>query len=368
MLKRLLADPRVSRDPRQHWPAWQRGEHRGTWIEAWVGPVNMLTSYGPEHRRLRKLMSPAFTARRTEAMRPRVEHLTGELLDALARTPPGEPVDLRAAYAFPLPMRVVCELFGVPEESRAELSDLVERIMNTGATPEEATRTMADVERTFSALIERKRNEPGDDLASALVSTRDEDGDRLTEPELLATLLLLLSAGHETTVNLIGNAVHALLTHPEQLRKVRTGEVTWADVVEETLRWAPSVAYMPLRYAVEDIELEGRGGVTIRKGDPILAAFAAAGRDPLQHGPAAAGFDPARPGPEHLSFGHGVHFCLGAPLARMEALTALPALFDRFPDLRLAVAPADIEHVGSFVANGHSTLPVLLSAAPGGPG
>lgn len=362
-----MADPRVSRDPRSHWPAWQRGEYHDSWIQPWIAPVNMLTSYGPEHRRLRKLMSPAFTGRRTEAMRPEVERITDTLLDELARTPPGESVDLRAVYAFPLPMLVICGLFGIPEETRPALSDLVERIMNTNTTPAEATRTMQDIASIFTDLIAHKREQPGDDLATMLVSTRDDDGDRLTEVELQATLLLLLSAGHETTVNLIGNAVHALLTHPDQLKLVRDGEVSWDDVIEETLRWAPSVNSIPLRYAVEDIEINGGEGAadgrgrTIRQGEPILATFGAAGRDPLKHGPDAAVFDLRRKDREHLAFGHGVHFCLGAPLARIEARTALPRLFARFPDLRLAVPAGEIESVPSFIANGHATLPVRLT-------
>ncbi|MFG3252120.1 cytochrome P450 [Streptomyces sp. NPDC048172] len=366
LLKKLLADPRVSRDPRQHWPAWQRGEHHDSWIQPWTAPVNMLTSYGVEHRRLRKLVAPAFTGRRTEAMREEVERITAAMLDALAEVPPGETVDLRTAYAFPLPMLVICGLFGIPEESRSGLSDLVERIMDTTTTPEEADRTMRDIASVFDGLIAHKREHPGDDLATMLVSTRDEDGDRLTEAELRATLLLLMSAGHETTVNLIGNAVHALLTHPDQLALVRNGEVPWEDVIEETLRWAPSVSSIPLRYATEDIELTGGGGtrrLTIRKGEPILATFGAVGRDPRRHGPDAAVFDIRREDPEHLAFGHGVHFCLGAPLARIEARTALPALFARFPDLALAVPPGEIAHLPSFIANGHASLPVRLTPA-----
>ncbi|ALC18441.1 cytochrome P450 [Streptomyces pristinaespiralis] len=363
LLKTLLTDDRVSKDPRRHWPAWQRGEHHDTWIRTWVGVHNMDTAYGPEHRRLRKLVAPTFTGRRTRAMLPRVRHAADRLLDALADTAPGDIVDLRAAYAHPLPMQVICDLFGVPETSRPRLARLMARAMDTTLTPDEAEQTVHEVDDALTALVAHRRSHPGDDLTSALVAARDDDGSHLSERELLDTLLLVIGAGNETTVNLIGNAVHALLTHPDQLRLVLDGTVSWHDAIEETLRWAPSVANVPLRYAVEDIALPG--GPTIRKGEAILAAYAAAGRDPDRHGPTADRFDITRPGrgaAEHLAFGHGVHFCPGAPLARTEAAVALPALFDRFPGIHLAAAPGGPAPTEGFIAYGHHTLPVRLTA------
>ncbi|TGB08644.1 cytochrome P450 [Streptomyces sp. MZ04] len=364
VLKSLLADDRVSKDPNQHWPAWIGGEFRETWVNSWVGVTNMFTAYGTNHRRLRKLVSPAFTKRRTDALRPRIEELTAGLLDAMAEA--ADPaVDLRAAYAHPLPMQVICELFGLPEHRQADTARLVESIMDTTATPEQAAATWQEVHQLLAGLVALKRAEPGDDMTSVLIATRDEEGSALTETELIDTLLLVIGAGHETTVSLIGNAVHALLSHPEQLERVLGGEVPWSDAIEETLRFAPSIANLPLRYAVSDIELPD--GSVIPRGDAILAAYGAAGRDPLRHGPTAGRFDITRTDKEHLAFGHGVHYCVGAPPARLEAAVALPALFARFPGLRLDAGGALPQE--SFIGDGFAALPVRLKqAAPSATG
>jgi cytochrome P450 len=367
VLRRLLTDPRVSKDPRQHWPLWIDGAISPEWpLFTWVAVRNMFTASGGDHRRLRLLVSKAFTARRTAALRPRVEQLAGGLLDRLdAAGGGGEPVDLREEFCYPLPIQVISELFGLPEERSADLRELVDSIFHTSADPEEVTGNYARLYAVMSELVAAKREFPGDDLTSGLIAARDdEDGGRLSEQELLDTLVLMISAGHETTVNLIDNAVHALLTHPEQLAHVRAGRASWDDVVEETLRVEAPVANLPLRYAVEDLdlgELGGPQGTVIGKGEAILAAYAAAGRSPEQYGPDAGRFDVTRPDKEHLAFGHGVHHCLGAPLGRLEARIALPALFERFPDLELAVTPDELLPVDSFISNGHRSLPVRLS-------
>ncbi|GDY31714.1 cytochrome P450 family protein [Gandjariella thermophila] len=361
LLRRLLSDPRVSKDARQHWPQLINGEVNEEWpLHLWVSVQNMFTAYGAEHRRLRGLVSSAFTARRVAALRPQVERITADLLDALAAAPEG-PVDLREGFAYPLPIEVICQLLGIPDDARPGLRRTVDVVFNTTITPEEAQANQVEMYAILDNLVATKRAAPGDDMTSDLIAARDaDDGSRLTESEMVDTLILLISAGHETTVNLLDQAITALLTHPDQLDLVRTGRVSWDDVIEEALRWQAPVAHLPLRYAVEDIEIDG---FRIGKGEAILAGYAAAGRDPDLHGADADTFDLTRANKNHLSFGHGAHYCLGAPLARLEAAVALPALFDRFPDMALAVPEAELSHIDSFISNGHRVLPVTLRAA-----
>lgn len=361
LLRRLLTSPDVSKDARQHWPRF--AEVGGTWpLALWVSVKNMFTAYGSEHRRLRRLVAPAFAPRRVAALAGTIEAIVSGLLDDLAATAPGEPVDLRERFAYPLPIQVISHLMGLPPDQREGFRSVVDGVFATTLTPEESAANTARLYAVLDRLIAAKRAAPGEDMTSLLIAARDEEGEEsaLSDEELRDTLLLMVSAGYETTVNLIDQAVTALLTHPDQLAQVRAGRAGWADVVEETLRLKPAIKHLPLRFAVRDIPLPD--GQVIAAGEAILASYAAANRHPGRHGDSTGVFDLTRtaPGPEHLAFGHGAHYCLGAPLARLEAVTALRALFARFPDVELAVSVAELELVPSLITYGHKDLPVRL--------
>lgn len=358
--RRALSDPRFSKDPRRHWTAFANGEIGDDFpLIGWVMMDNLTTAYGEDHGRLRRLTAGAFTRHRVNAMRPAVEKIVADLLDDLALSAPDGPVDLKGRFARPLASRVICDLFGVPEDFRAQVLRGGEMNLDTTLTPEEAAANVEAWHREMHEFVESKRRAPGDDLTSDLIAVRDGDGSRLSDSELVGTLHLLLAAGAEPPSNLIAKAVVALLTHPEQRRMLEDGRVSWTDVIEETLRAEAPVAHLPFRFTVEDVEI---GGVTIPKGEPVLIGFAGVGRDPAVHGEDAARFDATRRDKTHLSFGMGPHRCIGAPLALLEAEIALPALFERFPEMALAVPPEDLEPEVTFIMNGHQAVPVYLTA------
>ena len=330
--------------------------------EGLPGPVlarHMLTVDPPDHTRLRRLVSAAFSVRRIERLRPHVQAIIDGLLDDIAAAGPDARVDLVAAFAFPLPFTVICELLGVPEPDRAPLGTALKTLLAPTPTDEAYARAKAasdDVVRMLGALVDGKQREPGDDLVSGLIAARDGDA-RLDQRELLSTIFQLMVAGHDTTTSLIGNGMVALFRHPDQLAALRADPSGLPNAIEEMLRYDAPVPHATFRYAVEPIEL---GGVTIPAGAQVIINLAAADHDEKQY-ECAEDLDLHRTDTRHLAFGHGIHFCLGAPLARMEGQLAFGTLLRRFPELRLAVPDGDLRwgHGDGLVLCGLSELPVI---------
>ncbi len=358
--KQALSDQRFSKDARQHWAAFANGEINPQFpLIGWALMENMNTAYGSAHSRLRRPVAKAFTPRRVETMRPAIDKTVARLLDDLAATPRGTVVDLKVGFAHPLASEVMFELIGVPYAARETILRGGEAQIDTTRTGEEIAAIVGEVMREMAALVEAKRRTPGDDLTSDLIAAQAEEDSGLGDAEMIGTLLLLLGTGTEPVTNLVTNAILAVLAHPDQRRLIDAGQASWADAIEETLRTEAPVAHLPFRFPVEDVEL---GDVTIPAGDPVLMNFAAMGRDPAVHGASADEFDITRPNKDHLSFGHGIHGCMGMRLARLETETAVPALFERFPDIALAVPAAEIGPQNTFIMNGRGELPVILTA------
>ncbi|MET8243810.1 cytochrome P450 [Streptomyces sp. NPDC005202] len=335
-----LADPRLAKDV---------GRVGVTLLEERVIGKHLLIADPPQHTRLRSLVSRAFTARRVEALRPRIQEITDELLDAML---PRGRADLVAAFAYPLPITVICELLGVPEIDRAAFREMSTEVVapTSGESEQHAFDRLGAY---LTELIEDKRCAgPADDLLSALIRTTAEDGDRLSGNELRGMAFLLLVAGHETTVNLITNGVHALLTHPDQLAALRADFGLVDRAVEEMLRHEGPVENATYRYAAGPVEI---AGTAIQQGEPVMIGLTAADRNSSRY-PAPDRFDIQRDARGHLAFGHGIHYCLGAPLARLEARTAIRTLLQRAPGLALDGPPGP--WLPGMLMRGRRSLPV----------
>ncbi|GGY89827.1 cytochrome P450 [Streptomyces nitrosporeus] len=304
----------------------------------------------PGHTRLRTLVAKAFTVHQVEKLRPAVRELAHRLLDGLEAM--GQPADLVEHYALPIPVAVICRMLGVPEEDRPRFRAWSDAALSTSSlTAEEFQRSREELRAYMAGLVEDHRRDPRPDLMTGLIEARDT-GDRLSERELVDLCVGILVAGHETTATQIPNFVHALLDHPEQLAALRADPGLLRGAVEELMRFVPlgSGASFP-RYATEDVEV---GGTLVRAGEPVLVAIGAANRDALKFdGPGR--LDVSRAGVQHLGFGHGVHHCLGAPLARLELQEALGALLGRFPNLRVA---GDVRWKDRMLVRGPSEMPV----------
>ncbi|TWG07818.1 cytochrome P450 family protein [Saccharopolyspora dendranthemae] len=343
-----LTDERLAKDWRSSLPE----EERAAAPPGLPAPMShMLTSLDPpEHTRLRALVTQAFTARRIARLRPRVEALAEELL---AELPEDEPVDLVARYAIVLPMVVISELLGVPEIDREEFARL-STVLIDECPDEELARASAQMATYLEGLVAAKRAAPDDALLSALISASDE-GDRLSDLEIVAMAMLLLMAGHETTAVFITNSVRALVDD-DAARARLADPAKVSPLVEELLRWLSPALNASLRFATEDLEI---GGVKIARGESVTLSTGAADRDPDRY-PDPDRLDPDRDTTGHLAFGHGIHRCLGAALVRLEGEVALAALFRRYPRLRVVADPADLTYRRSVHVHAPRTLPVLL--------
>ena len=331
--------------------------------EGLPGPAfarHMLSVDPPDHTRLRRLASAAFSRPRIAALRPRVQAIVDGLLDDLEAR--GEVVvDLVKGFAFPLPFTVISELLGVPGSDRDQLGAWFTTLLAPSSAPEppaEAVAASANIVRYLTGLLARKRAAPGEDLVTDLVRAADQGG-ALSEQEMLSTIFQLVVAGHDTTTSLIGNGTVALLLHPEQRDALVADPALIPHAIEEILRWDAPVPHSTFRYTTQDV---GLGGTVIPAFAQVIISLAAAGRDPARSDDPDK-FDILRANTSHLAFGHGIHHCLGARLARLEGLIAFTTLLGRFPAMRLAVPRSALRwgHGDGLVLRGLTELPVILS-------
>jgi len=317
--------------------------------------LHMLNLDPPDHERLRKLVNKAFTARRVQELRPRITAITAGLLDDMSTR---REVDLLASFAFPLPITVICELLGVPVADRDQFRAWSATIVADTVSSEVFQAHATAMTGYFQALLAARRREPADDLLSALVAARDEE-DRLSENELLSMAFLLLVAGHETTVNLIASGMLALLLNAGELARLRADPSLLNGAVEELLRYVNPVNNATFRFTGEPVELDG---VPIGPNEVVLVSLSGANRDPSRYADPDR-LDLGRDSGGHVAFGHGIHYCLGAPLARLEAEIAFRGLLERFGSMTLAVPADELRWRPSTLIHGLESLPVRLSGS-----
>lgn len=360
-----LLDRRFSVDPRSGMPPEQVEQQEAQTPEEFrLLSRSIISIDPPDHTRLRKLVQPSFTGRGIQALRGSIQRVVDDLLDGAERdaaergeTAPDRRMDLIETFAYPFPVTVISDMLGIPREDRETIRGWTEDLLRVdrGRVDEEIRAGLREFIDYLRVLFERKRLAPADDMISRLVHA-EEDGDMLDEDEVLATVFLMFLAGHVTTVNLVGNGVVALLTHPGQLAKLKADPGLAAGVVEETLRYWGPVDFIGRRIAKEDVEV---GGVMIPAGEQATVSLASANRDPERFADPDV-FDITRADANrHVAFGKGIHACLGAPLARVEGQVAFDTLFRRYPDLRLAVPAEEVRWAGSFL-RGFARLPVLF--------
>lgn len=351
----VLKDERFAKDRRN---AMSPEQLRKT---PWVPPMfraldhNMLDLDSPDHTRLRALVHKAFTPRLIEQMRDQIQALANELLN---KVEPGGSMDLIADFALPLPLTVIARILGVPVEDNDKFHRWSKTIVSAGSSKNvfAVIPSVMSFMRYMKKLIKERRTAPKDDLISALIQARD-GSEQLSEDEMLGMIFLLLVAGHETTVNLIGSGTLALLEHPDQLAKLRREPELIKSAIEELVRYVCPLEMATERYAREDITV---AGTTIPRGELVMAVLGSANRDSNYFDDPDT-LDITRKNNKHLSFGQGPHFCLGASLARLEGQIAISTLLQRMPNLRLNVAPEQIRWRGIFVLRGVEALPVAFS-------